>query len=461
MSSLSTSRMPKSTPSRLQGFPLPEFDWDHQQFCREDENTSWVEDNYIGSETPLDAFLGIFDPSPRSTYEKPIISSICNDDALETLRDDIKSVPDTLAAWLDERSLLGGPRKGNGPVLAGGLYGKLKRKRFQEYDVPDAETRRIYMPDPGTWAVAALIWTASPTFAPIFRDLLWKHLMSHRSFTATFSPGPFAFKLEFHIPYYVWEEGNDIRRDVRIKPNGDPLRSSTNLSSLLSQSFSGDRGPPDCLYEAQTSLVVSGPNSSVWTACLLTDTYFKDQTDVNDEELLSYHEAAWINDGLYYDPLASGEIDATVPIWNPREYYCLVLMIRIKQIKEEWVRIVYHLKNRMDAHLQKHGASRSTDASFLRSSQSQSVAFDKTYHWIKQMANLLNGFIDTLSEVLESWTCFSNGDISLFANGASYKLKLSIHNINTIMDTELRGVLTELCSLRTRLERFRAVEFHF
>ncbi|WDK10176.1 transcription factor sef1 [Colletotrichum graminicola] len=449
--------MRKARISQLQDFHLPEFDWNHEEFSRDDENIFWVQENYIDSETPLDTFLEILEPSPRSSYERPVISSICTNDSLEILRNDIESVPSTLAAWLDERSKVGGSREGSGPMSARGLYEKLKRKRFEEDHLPDAETRCIYLPDPGTWAVGALVWTASPTFAPIFRDLLWKHLMSRKSFSGTFSPGPFAFKLEFHISYYVWGEGTEIRRDIRKKPNGDPWRSSTNLSFLPRfQGSSGDGGPTDCLYEAQTSLTVSGPNSSIWTACLLTDTYFRDQMDVNDEELLSYHEAAGINDGLYYDPLTSGDIDATVPIWDPREYYCLVLMIRIKRIKEEWFKVNYHLQNRIDAYLQVPGIPRSTDVSSLGSAQGQSRAIDETYHWIKQVTDLLNRFIDTLSQVLESWTWFADGGISHFANGASNKLKLPIQNINTIMETDLHKVLTDLDVLRARLDRFRA-----
>ncbi|KZL72472.1 transcription factor sef1, partial [Colletotrichum tofieldiae] len=158
--------------------------------------------------------------------------------------------------------------------------------------------------------------------------------------------------LEFHIPYYVWGEETDIRRDIRKQPNGNPWRASTDLSFLLNSKSSGvDGSPTGCLYEAQTSLVVTGPNSSIWTACLLTDTYFRDQMDINDEELLSYHDAARVNDGLYYDPLTSGDHDANIPVWNPREYYCLVLMVRIKRIKEEWVKILYHLKNRIDEYV--------------------------------------------------------------------------------------------------------------
>ncbi|KAK2016887.1 hypothetical protein LZ32DRAFT_667170 [Colletotrichum eremochloae] len=457
--------MQKARPSRLQGFPLPDFDWDHEEVSREDENTSWVEKNHIDSDTPLDTFLGILEPSPRSSYERPIISSICANHSLEALRDDIKSIPCTLAAWLDERSKLGGARRGNGPVSARELYEKLKRKRFKEDGIPDAETRRIYLPDPGAWAVAALIWTASPNFAPIFRDFLWKHLMSHKSFTATFSVrfilfgclyGPFSFKLEFHISYYVWGEGTEIRRDIREKPNGDPWRSSTDLSFLLGfRGSGGDGEPTECLYEAQTSLVVSGPNASIWTACLLTDTYFRDQLDANDEELLSYHEAAWINDGLYYDPLTCGVHDATIPVWNPREYYCLVLMVRITRIKEEWIKIYYHLTDRIDAYLQKSGIPKSTDVSSLGSAQGQSRAIEEICHWIKQVTDLVNRFIDTLSKVLDSWAWFTEGDISHFANGASNKLKLSIHNINTVMETDLHEVLTQLDSLRAKLDQFR------
>ncbi|KAK1996517.1 hypothetical protein LX36DRAFT_671649 [Colletotrichum falcatum] len=142
-------------------------------------------------------------------------------------------------------------------------------------------------------------------------------------------------------------------------------------------------------------------------------TYFRDPLDPNDEQLLAYYEGIGIDHHLYYDPLTCGEIDANKEMCNPRDYFFLVLKIHIKRIKKEWLNIVYHLKNRIIA------------------------------------------YVETLSEVLESWTWFAEGDISHFANGASNKLILSIHSINTVMETDLRKVFTELNSLRARLDRFR------
>jgi len=63
------------------------------------------------------------------------------------------------------------------------------------------------------------------------------------------------------------------------------------------------------MYEAQISFVICGPKDWQWVAYAFVDAHF-DGNDLEDEEF-SY-------EGFQVDPIASGELDANLPIMNPR-----------------------------------------------------------------------------------------------------------------------------------------------
>jgi hypothetical protein len=105
---------------------------------------------------------------------------------------------------------------------------------------------------------------------------------------------------------------------------------------LLSQSTSAlnstDQLKKCYLYEAQTSVAVTGFDDSVWTAYGFVDTYFG-------TESVDYYDQ-WKASTGDPDPLAAGQIDANLALWKPRSYYLKVLQIRINRVRREWIAIV-------------------------------------------------------------------------------------------------------------------------
>ena len=78
-----------------------------------------------------------------------------------------------------------------------------------------------------------------------------------------------------------------------------------------------------------------GIDEWVWTLVCIVDTYFK-----SDEQILqdtnSALDAPSGQFGLYKQP-----------IWNPREYFILVLSRRMAQVRMEWENIVFTLEKRL------------------------------------------------------------------------------------------------------------------
>jgi hypothetical protein len=91
-----------------------------------------------------------------------------------------------------------------------------------------------------------------------------------------------------------------------------------------------------CLYEAQTSVVVTGIDNWVWTAYGIVDTYFGSK-----ESLQHYHKEN--GPSAQVDPLAAGHILA-IPsvslIWAPREYFFKIVAIRMNEARRAWRKII-------------------------------------------------------------------------------------------------------------------------
>jgi hypothetical protein len=143
------------------------------------------------------------------------------------------------------------------------------------------------------------------------------------------------FQLAFHLPYYVWRSSQKPCEDYRRDANVTPLRQSQDVSFLNWKSS----GSSDFLYEAQISCVVAGSDEWRWVAYCFVDTYF-DTDEEAKETVLSYHEDSLVTEGIRADPLTFGVISADDPIRKPREYFLMILQIRINQVKREWQQVV-------------------------------------------------------------------------------------------------------------------------
>ena len=87
-----------------------------------------------------------------------------------------------------------------------------------------------------------------------------------------------------------------------------------------------------CLYEAQTSIVVTGIDNWVWAAYGIVDTYFGSK-----ESVRHYHKEN--GPSAQVDPLAAGQVPA-IPslslIWTPREYFLAIVAIRMNEALRAW-----------------------------------------------------------------------------------------------------------------------------
>jgi len=83
------------------------------------------------------------------------------------------------------------------------------------------------------------------------------------------------------------------------------------------------------IYKAQISFVICGSDHRRWVAYAFVDTDF-DSKELGDEEDFPY-------EGVQEDPIASdSKVDANRPIWSPREYFLMIVKIRVDQVRKEW-----------------------------------------------------------------------------------------------------------------------------
>lgn len=156
------------------------------------------------------------------------------------------------------------------------------------------------------------------------------------------------------MPFFAWRTKEPLRKDPRHMTDGSRLRNHIDLS-FLSESKSKKilTEGNEYLYEGQSSVCVTGRNTVVWTALCLADTHF-DNPDPNNEYLLSFYDNTEDSDttSLPMDALSVGSRTAiNMSGLDPREYFLLVVKFRVQRIKDEWIKILYELKDRTNAYV--------------------------------------------------------------------------------------------------------------
>jgi hypothetical protein len=121
-----------------------------------------------------------------------------------------------------------------------------------------------------------------------------------------------------------------------------PQRKWTDLSFLKLSTPECQHDGKEGIHEAQISFVVCGPYDGQWVAYAFVDTKF-DGDDVEDDEF-SY-------EGFQEDPISNGELDANVPIRNPRLYFLSVCKVRTAQVLREWQQIVRTVERSIRQHV--------------------------------------------------------------------------------------------------------------
>jgi hypothetical protein len=130
----------------------------------------------------------------------------------------------------------------------------------------------------------------------------------------------------------VLKQSKELVRDCRKRFDGTPLRQSWALPFLSRPtSLSSSEGTFYCLYEAQTSVAITGIDHSVWTAYGFFDSYFESRESID-----AYNQWKSRSSRLRLDPLAADQISTINTIWTPREYFFKVFEIRISEVRRQW-----------------------------------------------------------------------------------------------------------------------------
>lgn len=197
----------------------------------------------------------------------------------------------------------------------------------------DADRRVIFVTNLDSSTATALIRTVSSNHAPALRDALCKHLAAESFMGVSISSrGLPMFKISFHLPFFALRSSRTPRMDHRSYVGSAPLRDVKDVSFLDWH----DEGAPALrhLYEAHVTCVIAGFHDWCWTATCFVDTYYDDYVDR--ECVDDYHEHAENPQGMASDAPTLGDLEADLPIWNPREYFLLVVCSRLKRVKYEW-----------------------------------------------------------------------------------------------------------------------------
>jgi hypothetical protein len=148
--------------------------------------------------------------------------------------------------------------------------------------------------------------------------------------------------LEFHIPYLALRDKGSPE-DSRRGP-GRSLRRSDYLPAREIDD------EPDFMYhEAQISFLLFGPDEWFWTAYCFVDTYFG--SEYTTEEYLNATTGPPVNASVPLDAPTGGAKFLNEPVWNPREYFLLVLARRMEQVSKEWSDLVAAVNERLESYV--------------------------------------------------------------------------------------------------------------
>lgn len=147
----------------------------------------------------------------------------------------------------------------------------------------------------------------------------------------------------------------DMRRDSRQNSSGKPLRNAFDASFLMKSSSGSDAEDKRAyVYESQMSFMVTGYNKSIWAAYGLVDTYHHAVGDLRDKDSIQHYVDDFNEgDGVNWDPLSAGTHDAECPVWDPREYFLLLLNARAQQVAEEWLKLVSILRQNIEDYVRR------------------------------------------------------------------------------------------------------------
>lgn len=100
------------------------------------------------------------------------------------------------------------------------------------------------------------------------------------------------------------------------------------------------------MHEACLSCILTGLDDFRWEAYVFNDTFF--DSDLTRQSVTYYTTSS---EDFHLDPLISGQHDADMPLWNPREYFLAVFETRSRQVVDEWRNVVHQLRSLIEQYV--------------------------------------------------------------------------------------------------------------
>jgi hypothetical protein len=280
--------------------------------------------------------------------EVKVLEIFCRGTRLEDVKKGEGLAGSQRTLWIDDRNSFpdlegcGDTREYENPLTATGALRALEPPRFNHKNLHDAARRLIYVTDLNPACIHALAATASSLQARALRNAIYRHLAFQPSVAVKIpSTGCLTFQLILHLPFFILRKSTPSDK-TQGKVKEKPDRGWTDLSFLKLDDLDFDNSPSERnevwgLQEAQISCVVTGTDDWRWIGYGFVDAevdgLLADSLDADSLEL-----------DMRFDQLAAREMEASFPIWRPRDYWIRVFEIRIEQITQEYEYLIHQLE---------------------------------------------------------------------------------------------------------------------
>ncbi|KAF2034766.1 hypothetical protein EK21DRAFT_56144 [Setomelanomma holmii] len=295
------------------------------------------------------------------------------------------------------------PRDYDAPLTAGDLHRHLRERRFDHDTYLDADRRLIRILDPDGFDFLAVVKTATFHQRRSIQDVICKYIAQETSIKATIPEEGYAnYQLELHIPFYALRRSHPEQDFVNRQKRTH--RGWMNLSFLDTEEIDPEDEGVLGIHQAQISITICGTDNSRWIAYCFEDRYFDEDAELGQDEHTLIHQS---------DQIANGEFGAENIIWDSREYYLRVFLIRMRQVQREWIRLV----DVIESGIKKHSWGRvfySATRTGVPPEMDESVAL----MWINSTLELLRKLLDDIQKTNDAWTSFisNSGDFAYFSD---------------------------------------------
>ncbi|KAH6441610.1 hypothetical protein HBI59_115730 [Parastagonospora nodorum] len=338
----------------------------------------------------------------------------------------------TDAGVLDSPSDQQAARSYPAPLTAHQLHDYLREKQFDHETLMDADRRLIHVADPDAYDFLALIKTARQHQHHSLREAICKYLSLETSIKASINEGYSEYHMEFHIPYFAMRRSRPEHDFDGRRKRGH--RGWMNIAFLDARETASSSEEVCGVHQAQISVTICGTDNLRWTAFCFEDRSFDEDSEMGNDEQTDFHQS---------DQLAKGSFGGEDTIWDAREYFLRVLLIRMRHVLKEWVELV----RLIDSGIKQHSWGR-LFFSPKRDGTPTPTNDRNASTWIDPTMQLLGRIIEELAKTNESWMLFTSetGDFAFFSDEqGSARITRTFNH--------LTDVFRELSKIEKRLQR--------